>query len=257
MKKTSDLRKLLETRYSGSSWALFFEVANATGFAKNRSADAVAMSLWPSRGLELIGHEIKVSRADWLKEKKQPEKAHAVGRFCHRWWVVAADRTIVTREELPQGWGLLVPKGTGLGVVVEAPLREVEPPTYEFFASLCRSASVSADERVKVASAPGLATATEAYQRGLKDGEAKNVGVWAQTELEQLRAMVAEFEKETGIPLSSARWRMKDVVATSKVALAAETNLARLRRLTEGCGAAHASLQQALEEIQALLPPKS
>jgi len=32
------------------------------------------MDLWPSGGLEIHGHEVKVSRSDWLRELKEPEK---------------------------------------------------------------------------------------------------------------------------------------------------------------------------------------
>ena len=46
------------------------------------SGDAVIMSLWPSRGLELHGVEIKVSRADWKREAADPAKAEAIAAYC-------------------------------------------------------------------------------------------------------------------------------------------------------------------------------
>lgn len=59
------------------------------------------------------GFEVKVSRSDWLTELADPEKALAWSRFCHYFWLVAADKSIV-RDDLPDGWGLLVPNGVSL-----------------------------------------------------------------------------------------------------------------------------------------------
>lgn len=72
------------------------------------------------------GFEVKVSRADWLTELSDPEKALAWSRYCHYFWLVAADKTIV-RDDLPPGWGLLVPHGTGLRAV-RKPTRQLPDP---------------------------------------------------------------------------------------------------------------------------------
>ena len=62
----SDLTDALKARFCLPAWAFFPAVRNAAGFDANRTADGIAMSLWPSRGLEVYGFEIKVSRGDWL-----------------------------------------------------------------------------------------------------------------------------------------------------------------------------------------------
>jgi hypothetical protein len=66
------------------------------------------MSLWPSRGIELHGIEIKVSRNDWLKELGDPAKADEIARFCDRWWVAAGDESIHQWDSLekrnPVSW---------------------------------------------------------------------------------------------------------------------------------------------------------
>ncbi|GAA4120556.1 hypothetical protein GCM10022215_24320 [Nocardioides fonticola] len=68
------------------------------------------------------GHEVKVSRSDWLTELRDPSKADAFRPYVHGWWLVAADASIV-RDDLPAGWGLMVPHGPHtLRVVVPAPL---------------------------------------------------------------------------------------------------------------------------------------
>ena len=85
-----------------------------------RTLDAVAVSLWPSKGLRIDGFEVKCSRADWRRELRAPEKAGEFLPMIDRMWVVAADRAIVPVAELPDRWGLMVPHGAGLTVVREA-----------------------------------------------------------------------------------------------------------------------------------------
>jgi hypothetical protein len=54
----------------------------------------------------LHGFEVKVSRADWLRELKDPEKCERWKRYCDRWWLVVPDLNIV-KGDLPDDWGLL------------------------------------------------------------------------------------------------------------------------------------------------------
>lgn len=71
--------------------------------------DALYVGFTSTSGRLLVGHELKVSRSDWLHELDQPHKAGAWADQCHRWYVVAPDTQIVRPEELPHGWGLMVP----------------------------------------------------------------------------------------------------------------------------------------------------
>ncbi|MGW4528364.1 hypothetical protein [Amycolatopsis sp. NPDC004378] len=73
-----------------------------------RRIDALAIGLTRARA-GLDGFEIKVSRNDWLHELDQARKADAWFGHTHRWWVVAPSTEIVRSEELPEGWGLMVP----------------------------------------------------------------------------------------------------------------------------------------------------
>lgn len=73
-----------------------------------RRIDALAIGLTRARA-GLDGFEIKVSRSDWLHELDQARKADAWFGHTHRWWVVAPSTAIVHVEELPEGWGLMVP----------------------------------------------------------------------------------------------------------------------------------------------------
>ena len=115
--QTSEIHAALRDRYKPPEYAFLEEVRNDAGFDASRSCDAIAMSLWPSRGLDLQGFEIKASRSDWLRELKDPAKAEAVCKFCDFWWLAVGDAGIVLDGELPVSWGLLVPRGDKLVVV--------------------------------------------------------------------------------------------------------------------------------------------
>lgn len=56
---------------------------------------------------ELLGFEIKTSRADFLNELKNPMKAERWRQLCDRWFLVAPDESIL-KNDLPEGWGLMV-----------------------------------------------------------------------------------------------------------------------------------------------------
>lgn len=136
---TPSLRDALRKRYSMPEWVFMEEVRDAAGFESSRSADGIAMSMWPSRGLEINGFEIKASRSDWLRELKNPAKAEAIAAYCDRWWIVAL-KDLVKIEELPAGWGLMELQANGsLKEVKTAPAREnVKPITRTFMAAMMR-----------------------------------------------------------------------------------------------------------------------
>ena len=112
-----------------------------------RTTDFVAQDTWEAQGLLLHGHEVKISRSDWLTELADPTKADATKRFCDRWWLVVPDKSIV-RDDLPEGWGLMALDAAGkLRVVRRAPVLEPMPHPPTFRASLLRAVSKTAQRR--------------------------------------------------------------------------------------------------------------
>jgi hypothetical protein len=194
---TPELAALVRARFHPPEYAVLEEVPDATGFSKSRTADALVMGLWPSRGLELHGCELKISRADWLREKKNPAKAEAFVPFCDRWWVVAVDAEIVQAGELPPTWGLLVVKGGRLAVVVEAPKLEPQAPTRAFLASLLRQVAAGVPNATIEAEVARRLAEKEAMSRGALKAQADV----AQRRVKQLEEAIAEFEKASGVPL--------------------------------------------------------
>ncbi len=83
-----DIRKALMATYREPEWYLGFEVGNGTGADCRRHADAVAINAYPSRGYEVRGFEIKVSRADLQSELDNGIKAEMVAQHCNYWYLV-------------------------------------------------------------------------------------------------------------------------------------------------------------------------
>lgn len=92
----------------------------------------------------LIGHEVKVSRADWLTELRDLSKAERIKRFCTYWYLVISDASIVRAGELPEGWGLMVKAGERLRIKHRAPRLTPEPMTLDFVAGLTAAAQRTA-----------------------------------------------------------------------------------------------------------------
>ena len=199
---------LLRLRYPVQSYALFYEVQSATAYKGKQRADAVAMGLWPSRGLDMIGFEFKCSRSDWLRELKQPDKAEEIFQFCDRWYLVVSGGGIVHDGELPPTWGLLVQEGNVLKERKEAPKLEAKPIEREFLASLLRSAQKDRDK--------ALAQPREEIYRQVMDETVKthqekldHAAKAGREKYEALLANVRAFELATGVELD-VRWGKRD-----------------------------------------------
>lgn len=176
---SSHVKAALRMHYSSPEYAVIEEVRNATGRLKKRDgkqpryADMLAMGLWPSSGLEIIGFEVKTSRADWLKEIGDEKKAVAVSQFCDRWFLVTNNEKIVKDGELPAGWGwLVVDEDYNVRVMTAAPKRDAMWVTREFLASLMRNATTSnpdyVDTQSRIIEAKELSRPHPSTRHGIK-----------------------------------------------------------------------------------------
>ncbi|MGS4945561.1 hypothetical protein ACVDG3_08785 [Meridianimarinicoccus sp. RP-17] len=138
--KADDIRAAMAKRWSNPEWAIMWEVGEGTGAKSGRYADAVMMSLWPSRGLELHGVEIKVTRADWKREAADPSKAEAIARFCDRWWIHTPPGIVDDLSDLPPAWGLREFDGKAWKTIREADKTEAAQVSRPFLAAMLRRA---------------------------------------------------------------------------------------------------------------------
>jgi hypothetical protein len=191
---TAHARDMLHKRYAAPEWALLEEVAPKTG-GGTRYADAVAVNLWSSRGHAVHGFEIKVSRSDWLRELKQPEKAEDVYQYCDYWWIVAP-KGIVKDGELPPTWGLLELRESGLVQSVAAPKLSPKPITRGFFASLMRRGH----EQVTSIAERMQRNAINAAHAEINERVKREVE-YGTKHLRELEAKLAELKEKTGIDI--------------------------------------------------------
>lgn len=225
---TCELLTLLRAKYAPPEWALLSEVGNATGTHCRRHADAIAMSLWPSRGLHLHGFELKVSRSDWTRERKDPAKAEEIAKHCHFWWIVAP-KGIVPAAEVPANWGLIETAGGGLRITKSAAMLEPVALNWSFVAAVmrrCTEQSVDA----------GLLS--EEYRRGYQAAvqfqqesdqrQADRENRQRERAESELKHAVEKFERESG--LSVRTWQAGNVGAAVRLVLKETDVVAAVRR---------------------------
>lgn len=196
-----DVRAALMRRYCAPQHALFFEVRDATGFAGSRSADAIAMGLWPSQGLHLSGFEIKVSRSDWRVELAKPEKAETIAAYCDFWHVVTAPGVILDVGEVPAAWGWIELVAGKLVTRKAAEKRLATVCDRAFLAALLRRADKADEETVAALVAKRDEERKAAFDQRLAD----EVG-WRTRHFKELQDQVAAFEKASGLSLKGTGW---------------------------------------------------
>lgn len=196
------LRKHLDRPGNGGAgeYAFMAHVRNAAGFSATRTFDAVALSLWPSRGHTLHVYEVKISRSDWQRELRSPAKAEDACKIAD-YFSIVAPRGIVARAELPPTWGLIETHGDGVRATVAAPYlgdgpaKSRPPLDRSLVVAMLRSAGAVGDP----------AEVEAARKAGVEEGKAAT-GRAAERWEEQardLRASIDAFEKASGLRLGA------------------------------------------------------
>lgn len=143
--RTGELTDMVISKYGALNGAAnlgkyipLTQVASSTGGATN-IADIMILGAWHSSGNLLEGFEVKVSRADWMNEVKNPTKCLPSKQYCHKWWLVIADASMVKEGELPDDWGMMAVENGALKIIKKAPMLEPVPLAMDFVASLLRT----------------------------------------------------------------------------------------------------------------------
>jgi hypothetical protein len=121
--ETQRLLWLLKARHPTvkGEWATFTELRSCVGFGDPRYIDFLAMHTFQGgrgdgRGLKAVAYEIKISRADFAREIKRPEKrafAESIADECF----FATPAGLLRVDEVPEGWGLVEANKAGLRVI--------------------------------------------------------------------------------------------------------------------------------------------
>lgn len=213
------IQALRNKYYDGTNANAFLEqVANATGWSCSRHADAIVVGLWKSRGLEITGFEVKISRQDWLKELKHPEKADPIAQYCNSWYLVVGDADIVQFGELPMNWGLMVPHTKTSLRITKSAVRNLEPKPVDlpFLCAVLRRATEQCTTKAKL-----RAEYDRGYGEGYKGGkeEIKSRWKWDKERIEGLEKKIDDFKEASGFSITESWKEPKQVGEAVKMVL--------------------------------------
>lgn len=187
------IRLALEKTYTSPEWYLGFEVGNSTGTDCKRHADAIAINAYPSKGFEVRGFEIKVSKQDLSAELKNGIKSDEIARFCDYWFLVVP-KGLSDGFTLPPTWGVIEYSDGKLRQKVKAQRLDKIQPTVGFLCAMMRGR-----ERLVCSMASKVADTEKE--------KIKREAVWnlknAEKELESLREKLCEIKESTGISLDT------------------------------------------------------
>jgi hypothetical protein len=96
----------------------------------NRRADLICQGLAGATGRRIVGHELKVSRADLLHELDDLSKPDPWLRYCDQWWLVVSDPALLKGLDLPERWGIMAPpsgrRTRSMTVIRDAPIVKID-----------------------------------------------------------------------------------------------------------------------------------
>lgn len=234
--------------YEKQGCVVLSQVRNGVGFGrKPRTADVLAVSTWPSRGLFAEGIEIKSDRGDLRREIENPAKAEEIAQYCKMWWIAGA-AGIAKDIELPETWGLIeVDDKLKAKVSRKAtPNQAVKPMDTLFVCSVLRNfaenhmhvdlVKESIDKRVEE-----------------KAGERHRA---LESDLKELREAIGIFKAHSGVDLMTdwgrTRWDMKNIgQAVELVARMRGTPSDELERARALLGNASKLLDEAVKVVGA------
>jgi len=249
--RAHDLFTRLQGTFSSPSYITLEEVRDATGFDGQRTADAMAISLYRSRGKAVYGFEFKISRSDWLHELKQPEKSESILRYCDYWALVVPNKDIVKPGELPPTWGMYVAQKNRLKCLVPCPKLDPLPMSRIMLTALL----YAVDHRQSKIDESALRKARdEGYASGVsssKDGHYERMH-------KELLDRVQEFEKASGLNINYG-WKLDKVGEAVRVLMEGNSSIRALLSQAR-CGVESAErLKKELEDhvqiLESIIPP--
>jgi hypothetical protein len=187
----NDIRQALAETYTSPEWYLGFEVGNSTGSNCRRHADAVAINAYPSKGFEVRGFEIKVSKQDLKTELDNGIKSDEIARFCD-YWFLAVPKGLTDGFTLPPTWGVIEYADGKLRQKTKAGKLDKVNPSTGFLCAMLRGR-----ERLVSASAANVTKEREDQIKRSALHGVKN----SERQLSELREKLEEIKAATGISL--------------------------------------------------------
>lgn len=197
----------LRAKFPAEEYVLIAEVSDASGFSRSRSLDFMLINLWNSRGLAVTGIEQKSNRGDWLKELKNPAKQENHFKYCDYFYLLTDKEGVAKIDEIPTTWGWYHINANGmLKTLKAAPKLESIPIERSLLCAMLRRAADKSSYVHIDSVAEHIATKAEELkmERNYKlEAEASN---WR-----QLKPIIDEFEKYSGLQISNTYSDIKDI----------------------------------------------
>lgn len=190
--------QLLKNKFPEPECVLIEEVSDASGHARSRSLDFMAINLWNSRGLAITGIELKSWRGDWLKELKNPAKQENHYKYCDYFYLLTDKEDVAKLTEIPETWGWLHIDIKGrLKTMKVAPKLNSIPVNRSFLCAMLRRAAAKENHihKDQINSEVEKRAEELSKQRVIKFDSAPS-------ELASLQKTVHEFEEASGIKIS-------------------------------------------------------
>ncbi|MEH0110528.1 hypothetical protein V6N00_12530 [Tersicoccus sp. MR15.9] len=194
-----DVLDTLERSYSPKKdWpsGLFMREVGAPDGKRRADALWLPAAVSGAVGTGIIGHEVKVSRADVVVELSDPSKAWSWQRYCTQWWLVIPDAKLIDGLELPVSWGVKVAptrvNGRTFTVLRDAPILEPE----DLCPALARISTKLAFERVKKDAAVAKAERMQAYAEGRLERAEQDAARQGQATLNPLTPFIEAVDAE-------------------------------------------------------------
>ena len=242
----------LRKRFPEPAFHVIEQVRNGTGWSRSpRTADAIVIGTWPSRGLELIGVEVKSDRRDWMRELKDPAKAEEIARYCDKWYLLATNDKVAKLDEIPPMWGYLLAGTDKLKTMKDAPVFPKPTPVDRLFlAAIVRAVKGTSVPRSEIETRVSEML-EERVRRDVRTGESELRGL--REKVQHLTGVIAEFEREAGVSFGRSSWDGLDearlIGKAVRLPRAAGINgeVNRLRTVARGL----ADIQQRIERVMA------
>lgn len=272
---TGDLLGLLQRHYIKPGAPLpggvfLPEVGQNGGWGSGSRCDAIYVGFTSSSGRMLVGHEVKVSRSDWLNELNKPGKADAWADECHEWWLVVSDPEIVREGELPAHWGLMSPgrSKTRMQVHTRATRKDLQThrPSWNAVRSVVARFDTLRAEAISNARSDAYRAATAEVDQRVETNLKAKLGRLAEdgNDLALMRDRMRALEKALGVNIQWDENRpgflnhatLAEIEETRQVLAQTRQIKAAVRRLT---GVKHGyqldDLQRAIDTMRDALAP--
>lgn len=252
--RTAELLGLLRRHYisepgqpEGDGGVFAHEVSVNGHAGESRRADALYAGFTSASGRILVGHELKVSKADWRHELSKVGKADTWADACHCFYVVAPSTDVVPPEELPQGWGLMLPPRTSRGrrmhIAVKAAVKaDHDPPWWAVRSLMARADTLGRAERAdQIASQ--VAAQVQLYQQ--RTEAVQNFTQMTARDRQRLFTL-EHLETELGAEITSGRSVLED----NRVSVADMARGVRIAAMLNSGRLSAPAVQQDVAEVQ-------